>query len=262
MHPIQKFSTKTGDWWLPTDNNVDIVIKAIKSGDFFEEDVINAVAKFIKPGSVVLDVGANFGQMSVAFSRLTGPTGKVHSFEADDFVFDLLLRNIEANGCKNIEPHFGAVWNDDGLTLHYPEPDFERFGSYGSYGIDMNATSGREVKSYTIDSLNISGPVSVMKVDIQGSDLFAMKGARNLIAREKPAIIFEYEEQFLKEFGTSYEDYMNFIDEIGYVIVGEVGRIRYVRNFVAIPLPKNWIGRVGIFARQLISFAKNRRWPK
>ncbi len=35
MHSIGKFSTTTGEWWLPTDNDVDIVIKAIKSGDFF-----------------------------------------------------------------------------------------------------------------------------------------------------------------------------------------------------------------------------------
>ncbi len=126
----------------------------------------------------------------------------------------------------------------------------------------MNASSGRQVNSFTVDSLNIEGPVSVIKVDIQGSDLFAMMGARKLIERDKPAIIFEYEEQFLKEFGTTYDDYMNFIRDIGYVIVEEVGRIRYVRNFVALPQPTSLAGKVCVWYRQIVSLVKNRRWPR
>ena len=47
MHPIEKFSTATGEWWLPTDNEIDIVIKAMKSGDFFEGDIVEAARRFI-----------------------------------------------------------------------------------------------------------------------------------------------------------------------------------------------------------------------
>lgn len=261
MHPIAKFSTATGEWWLPADNDVDIVIKAMKAGDFFERDIVEAASEFIRPGLAVLDIGSNFGQMAVAFSRLTGPAGTVHAFEADAFVFGLLERNIKENGCHNIVAHPGAVWHDDGLTLFYPEPDFERFGSYGSYGIDMKATSGREVRSFTIDSLNIEGPVSFIKVDIQGSDLFALMGARKTIARDRPAIIFEYEEQFQNEFGTSFEDYKRFIRDVGYVLAGEVGGIAYVRNFIALPRADTARGRLSQSARQISSRRRNGRWP-
>ena len=182
--------------------------------------------------------------MAVAFSRMVGPGGAVHAFEADEFVFDLLQRNLKENNCDNVVPHFGAVWKDDGLLLYYPEPDFERFGSYGSYGIDMKAESGRQVRSFTVDSLNIEEPISLIKVDIQGSDLFAMMGARQTILRHQPAIIFEYEDQFQSEFGTSLEAYMNFVRDIGYVVLGEVGEIAYVRNFIVVPKPRTLLGKI------------------
>ena len=260
-HPIDKFSTATGNWWLPTDNDVDIIIKAMKKGDIFEQEVIDAAANFIKPGSTVLDIGSNFGQMAVMFAKLTGPSGKVYAFEADSFIYDLLCRNINENDCANIEPVFGAVWHNDGLELHYPEPDFKKFGSFGSYGIDPTAKGGRTVRSFTIDSLDIEGPVDFIKVDIQGSDLFALIGARKTIERDQPAIIFEYEERFQDDFGTSFQDYKKFIKEIGYVLTGEIGDIHYVRNFIAVPRSKNFIGKFKQLRQQIESYQRNKRWP-
>lgn len=254
---IAKFSTATGDWWLPTDNDIDIIIKAMKSGEVFEPEIIDSASTFIKPGSTVLDIGSNFGQMAVLFSRLVGPKGKVYAFEADEFIFNLLCRNIKENNRKNIEPVFGAVWDNDGLELFYPEPDFERFGSYGSYGIDLNAKEGRKVRSFTIDSLNITSPISLIKIDIQGSDLFALKGARKTIEREQPVIIFEFEEQFQKEFGTSLEDYEDFIRDINYKIIGKVDDIAYAENFIVAPR-KNIFKRSIELIQQTISYLYNK----
>jgi len=142
----------------------------------------------------VLDVGANFGQMSVLFSNLAGDDGTVHSFEADDFVYDIFKRNIDANDkVGRIIPHFGAVHNADNETLIFPVQDFQEFGTYGSYGIDYNAAEGRKVQSLTIDSLNIAGPISFMKIDIQGGDLQGMQGAVKTIHRNRMPILFEDE---------------------------------------------------------------------
>lgn len=100
--------------------------------------------------------------------------------------------------------------------LIFPEPDFKRFDSYGSYGVDPTASQGREIMSLTIDSLKIDLPISFMKVDIQGSDLFAMQGARETILKNKMAILFEFEEQFQSEFKTSFNDYAEFVRSINY----------------------------------------------
>ena len=68
----------------------------------------------------------------------------------------------------------------------------------------------------TIDGLNINTPISFMKVDIKGSDLFALRGAVETIKRNRMPIIFEFEQQFQAEFGTSFQDYVDFVDSISY----------------------------------------------
>jgi FkbM family methyltransferase len=226
-YSLHRYETRTGIYYLP-DIETDVVINAMRSGEIFEEEIVQAARQYIRKGSCVVDLGANFGQMTLLFSQLVGDTGQVYAVEADDFVFSVLQQNIRANGRSNVTPLLGAVHEQDDLTLFYPTPDFKRFGAFGSYGIDPTATSGRTVRTFTIDSLNIERDISFMKVDVQGCDLFAMRGARKTIERFRMPIVFEYEAQFQKEFGTSFEDYSGFVDSIDYRIKDVIGRINYL----------------------------------
>jgi FkbM family methyltransferase len=211
------YKTKTGDYYLPTDAMADAVANAIKTDAIFDEEIVNIATKYIQRGTVVLDVGSNFGQMSILFSNLVGEKGMVHAFDADDWIFEILKKNIAANGKESIvTPHFGAVHDVNDETLLYPVQDFEKFGSYGSYGIDPTATAGRKVKSYTIDSLNIEGAISFMKVDVQGGDLNVLKGAVKTIEKNKMPILFEYEYQVEDDFGLCFQDYVDFVRSINY----------------------------------------------
>ncbi len=227
---IELYETALGKFYLPVNAPDDIVINSIKDGNVFEPEVVEAAGRFIKKGSVVLDVGANFGQMSVLFSRMTGDLGIVYAFEADDFVFEILKKNIEANNCKNIIPVFGAVYNETGKEFFFPKQDFKRFSAYGSYGIDPNADTGRIVKSLKIDDFEFCKPVSFMKVDVQGSDLFSMEGARQTIEQYKMPILFEFEQQFQKEFSTSFQDYVDFVASIDYEFSETILAVNYLIN--------------------------------
>ena len=209
--------TVTGNYYLPTDAKADIVANTIIADKIFEEEVVNLASRYIRPGTTVLDVGANFGQMSILFSDMVGPKGKVHSFDADDWIYEIFNKNIVANNKENIIiHHFGAVHNIDGEILIFPEQDFEKFDAYGAFGIDYTASDGREVKSITIDSLNISEPISFMKIDIQGGDLQAMQGAVNTIVRNKMPILFEYEYHFEEKYNMKFQNYVDFVLNIGY----------------------------------------------
>src|SRR5688572_2896016 len=213
------YKTSTGNYYLPTDAVNDIVAATIINNGIFEKEVVEVAEKYIKEGSCVLDVGSNFGQMSILFSRCVGNTGNVYAFDADDWIFEILKKNITANGLDNIIiPNFGAVHNVFGETLIFPDQDFEEFGAYGSYGIDYNAVSGRKVQSITIDSLNIEKPISFMKIDIQGGDLQAMEGAIKTIQKNRMPIIFEYGYHFEDKFKMKFQDYVNFVLSIDYKI--------------------------------------------
>ena len=223
VHDLKLFKTALGKYYLPTDRPTDIVIQEMMSGRVFEPEIVEVGKQFITKGSTVLDVGANSGQMTLLFSEFVGKRGRVFSFEADDFIFDVLKKNITVNKRRNITPICKAVYNTSGRTLFYPIPDFQRFGSYGSYGIDPNAKEGRSVETITIDSLDIQDHISFMKVDIQGSDLFALQGSVETIRRHQMPIIFEYEDRFQEEFRTSLDDYFKFIEAIDYKIEKVIG---------------------------------------
>jgi FkbM family methyltransferase len=233
---LSYFETSIGNYYLP-DRPRDIIVEAMKNGRVFEPAVVEAARRYIRPGSAVLDVGACFGQMSILFSKWVGPTGEVIAFEADDIIFGILEKNLAANHCSNVRAICGAVFDTPGAKKFYPVPDFTRFASYGSYGLDPRAKEGRTVETITIDGLAIEKPISFMKVDVQGSDIFALRGATETIRRHQMPIIFEFEEQFQEEFGTSFDDYRAFIEKISYRVEDVVDGINYLI------VPKNYSGR-------------------
>lgn len=225
---IAKFVNPGSQYVLPTFPLGDIIVNVIRSGQVFEQEIVDMAKRYIIPGSVVLDIGSNLGQMGVEFSKIAGPEGRVHCFEANDFVFELLSRNLKLNGADRAIPHFCAVWEKSGLELFFPDPDFKRFESHGSYGVDLKAKVGNKVITQAIDDLDITEKISFIKVDIQGSDLFAMRGAKKTILRDKPIVVFEYEKQFQKEFKTKFKDYEDFISEIDYKVIETINKINFV----------------------------------
>ncbi len=224
--------TVTGNYYLPADANQDKIAQAIRNNQIFDVEVYEIAKEFIRPGTTALDVGSNFGQMAVLMSKLVGEKGTVHAFDADDFVFTILQKNIKENA-SNIQAHFGAVHDTAGETLYFPVQDFERFSTYGSYGIDYVSGKGRPVKTITIDEIGFEHPVSFMKVDVQGGDLFAMKGAVKTIAKYRMPILFEYEYVFEKELNLNFQDYVDFVRSINYIFA----RVINGQNYLIVPAP-------------------------
>lgn len=222
------YKTLTGNYYLPTEAYNDVIATSIKENKIFDENIYNAAKELIRPNSSVLDIGSNFGQMAIMFAELVGKNGKVYAFEAADFVFEILKKNIAANKKNNIEANYGAVHNIDKSFLFFPEPDFNKFSTYGSFGIDYKHNIGRKVPTLTIDSLNIQESISFIKIDIQGGDLFAMEGAINTILKNKMPILFEYEYLFEGEMPHDFQDYVDFVNKINYKFVKVIDGQNYL----------------------------------
>jgi FkbM family methyltransferase len=225
---LELVDNPAGKMFVPVFPDNDVIAGAIRSGRLFDEHIVQCASEYIRSGTTVVDVGANFGQMTLQFARMAGESGRVIAIEADDYVHHILRQNLEVNGIGNVTTINKAAHVTPGLQVFFPDQDFVRFQTYGSYGLDPNANTGRSVDTITVDSLNIEAPVSFMKVDVQGSDLFALQGATQTIRRHRMPIIFEYEEQFQKEFGTTFQDYVDFVLGIGYRFVKTVDDINFV----------------------------------
>ena len=214
---IDLYDTATGKFWLPNLPS-DVVLQTIINDQVYDEPVVNFVRQSSRLGNTVLDVGSNFGQMAVLYSQHVGDHGHVYAFEAQAWIQQVLQLNLAANGITNCTIVKDAVWDESGRQLTFPKADFVRFESYGSYGVDPSGSSGDPVTTVRIDDIVLDGAVSVMKIDVQGSDLRAMKGARETIVKHQPVILFEYETLFNDEFATSWQDYYEFINSINYYV--------------------------------------------
>jgi FkbM family methyltransferase len=221
------YETPSGNYYLPKNCKGDIVANAIKANSFFDQVICEVAKSYIKPNSIILDIGANYGQMAIALSKIATNT-QVYAFEAQKMVFDILEKNIESNNAKNIRSFYNAVYDIENTEFMFPVPDLVKYATYGAYGLDLKAKQGVPVRSLTIDSLAFDMPVSFIKIDIQGSDLAAMRGAVNTIAKYQMPIIFEYEEQFQQDFNTCFQDYVDFVDGINYKFLKTVQEINYL----------------------------------
>ena len=207
--------TATGDYYLPVDAPNDIIRCTIIQNGVFEPQIYLTARKYIRPGTIVLDIGSNFGQMAILMSMHVGIMGKVYAFEANEFVFETLKKNIKANNVP-VVPVFGAVHNKPNEMLFFSEVDFKEFPTYGSYGIDYAEMQGTPVKSLIIDDIYFDRPISFMKVDVQGGDLFAMQGAVKTIKKHQMPIVFEFETHFQDRYKLCFQDYVDFVQSIDY----------------------------------------------
>lgn len=235
LEGLSYHTTPIGNYYLP--RNVwgeDGISYHMKRGLYYGSDVIKMAKKLVKKGSIVLDLGANFGQMTLAFSDMVGDGGAVYCFEAQKSVFQILNSNIKANNKQNIKPFYNAVYDKNDEVLFFPEVDYSLHHSLGSFSLDPKSQNGEKINTITIDSIEFDRPISFMKVDIQGSDLFALKGAEQTILKHKMPIVFEFEQQFQEKFQTSFQDYVDFINKIGYKF-SEVSQTPDEVNFLIIP---------------------------
>jgi FkbM family methyltransferase len=223
----QYFPTVHGNFYLPSGDSLgnDPVAQAMMAHNLFEPAIIAFCAKHITSGSTVIDAGANWGQMTVAFSRLVGETGFVHSIESSSHVLEHLRATLEANPeCKNVTLHPNAGWHTSGedLNMLIPHSTFAYSGA-GIRGVkDPRDNPVHAVKSLAIDDIEFQSPVSVIKIDAQGSDFFILKGAKKTLEKYRPIVVLEYEPEYEPWFDMQRQDLIDFLESVNYTEIGSV----------------------------------------
>lgn len=176
---------------------------------------IELLKKIIKPGDSVLDIGSNIGFYAKILSSFTGKNGKVYCFEPDSTNFKYLKKNTQ--GIDNIVLFNKAV-SDKADTLKVYKSKLLNV-DHRTYPVN-NYESVEEIESISIDALlkdKTISKVDVIKIDIQGYELTAFNGMKELLSNNgQLKIIAEYWPHGFKRAGTSAIDFYNFFDELGY----------------------------------------------
>jgi FkbM family methyltransferase len=167
--------------------------------------------RYLRAGDVVADVGANIGDVAIVCARTVGPRGRVHAFEPHPRVFDWLKQNINLNGLDNIQLTNAALGEHDGaLDISNDRRD------------DMNrmlpAGGGISVPVRRLDEiLEGTERIDLLKIDVEGFELFVLRGAEKVLARTQ-AVYVEVGAEHFRQFGYACADVFSLLMSSGFML--------------------------------------------
>jgi FkbM family methyltransferase len=157
----------------------------------YEDQLLRCMLRVLRPGSVVIDVGANVGVMTLPLARRVGPKGRVLAIEASPTIFQYLRHNVRLSGLDNIVlEQAAATYETHGPTSFYEAP-LTSFGM-GSRSPQFGAIA-TQVKAVTLDQLveqHGLERVDAVKLDVEGWEAAALRGGKVVLSRTPAPVIF------------------------------------------------------------------------
>lgn len=184
------------------DDLQDIIQSSLYHGVFWEEAELDKIAKYIKPGSVILDIGANIGNHAIYFDKFVSPK-TVYVFEPLSRAITMMLQNVALTYSHSINlEYIGLALSDkDGYVIPYNTCEH-----------NMGATDFREilpeedidisnvgVRTITGDSIFRDLKVDFIKIDVEGMEFKVLAGLAETITKNKPIIFIEVNKNKMNE---------------------------------------------------------------
>lgn len=158
---------------------------------WYESAVQLALGRLLKFGDLAFDVGANVGIISAMMGAAVGPFGHVVAFEASPRTIPQLHINLAASHARNVTIVHAAISGRSGdfIPIYYgraPQAD-------SIYQRGESLAPAAYVTTLTLDDYvtRLGIAPRVMKFDIEGAELAALKGCRDLLTGYHPALIVE-----------------------------------------------------------------------
>ena len=153
--------------------------------------------EFVKPGSVVWDVGANVGLLTIAAAQQSGAAGQIVAIEADMYLVGLLRRSaaLQNETTAQIRVIPAAAYDSVGVASFH----VARRGRTTNFleGLHGSTQTGgvREtvnVVQITLDWLLMHMPKpDVLKIDVEGAESGVLRGGERLLATARPVVLCE-----------------------------------------------------------------------
>lgn len=177
-----------------------------------EAGTIHNLRPFVRPGTWVMDIGANIGFFSIYFSDWISRGGKVIALEPEARNYSLLCRTTrkqqQAGRLETLQVAADSKDGTSSLTINPFHPGDHKLGDHGTV-----------ITTVTIDSVleDRGNPVvSLIKIDVQGAEMRVLEGGGKTLQQHRPALWIEIDDAALRSFGTSAEDIFSFLHDRGY----------------------------------------------
>ena len=202
----------------------------IRNGSWSEPE-LDLLPYAIKPGETALDLGANFGLYTYHLSRVLRGSGQIYAFEPVPFTFatlSLVGKILRFRNVKLIEK--GCSDKADKITFEVPVQNSGALAAGQAYiGGRRDDREGKEKQVRWTGTTEVTcevvrldeflpdvDQVSLIKCDVEGAELLAFRGAKQIISKNLPSVICEINPWFLEGFGIALEDLTGFFFDLGF----------------------------------------------
>jgi FkbM family methyltransferase len=196
------------------------IFKGACAQGIYERDTLDLILSLVRPGTTYFDVGTNIGLLSVPVLSVQ-PSVNVVSMEGSPDILPFLTRTYQDSGREN--------WKVFGTAVGAASGEVEFWtGVVATSAFDGLRDTGRggpkrcvRVPIRTLDDVwrECDFPtVSVVKMDIEGGEVFALEGAKDLIFANKPTFIIEWFEENLRPYGIDPSKLLEVSADIDYEI--------------------------------------------
>jgi FkbM family methyltransferase len=192
----------------------DEVGEGIRRHGCTERETLEAITSHLTRDGIFFDLGAHIGQYTLVASPLCHG---VHSFEPIPETFQLLQRNVQANGLANVFANQCAVSDSSGEVTIY-EGDVSTLDRSS-----LRAPSQISGRSFVVPSISIDAYATkhkvipnLIKIDVEGAEIPVLRGAANLLREKHPTLIVEVDKVNQPRFGFTADGLLRELMDFGY----------------------------------------------
>ncbi len=160
----------------------------------YEMNLQQAIRDWAQPGMVAYDVGANIGYVSLLLAKRVGENGKVFSFEPLPDNQERLQKNVALNPNLSVRLIPKAVADKAGETTFLVHSSGGMGKLQGSFGKNVDFATQMEVETIGLDDFvykEKNAAPNIIKIDIEGGEVQALKGMQRLLKKAKPILLIE-----------------------------------------------------------------------
>lgn len=191
----------------------DAALRYYKPGSAaFDAELLRFAEEFVTPGATVWDLGANVGAFTFAAAYRAGAEGKVVGIEADSWLVSILNKSarLPQNQSLPVEILAAAITDHIGIVRFHIAARGRASNALADAGGRSQMGGTRHsvlVTGVTMDSLlEISDPPSVVKIDVEGAECMALRGAAQVLREARPTFYIEVGESQNGEVTSIFRD--------------------------------------------------------
>ncbi|MFX1237854.1 MAG: FkbM family methyltransferase [Promethearchaeota archaeon] len=194
---------------------------------YWELWVTKFFLKILQERMTVVEVGANIGYYTILAASRVGVHGKVHAFEANPEVFDILYRNIEVNGFRDRVTLVNKAVIDKSGILQFHCPQYHQAGgSIVPFSEKLLKEIREERETIKVETISLDeyfehhdGKIDIVKIDAEGSEPFIFKGMKKVLTSNRDIkIVCEFTPPCYIEQGLDPGEFLNEIIKQGFKI--------------------------------------------